>query len=27
MQWPVEITETELFKRIEQMPKAKTRIF
>jgi len=27
MEWPVEITETEFFKRIEQMPKAKTRIF
>jgi len=27
MEWPVEITETEFFKRLEQMPKAKTRIF
>jgi len=27
MEWPVEITESEFFQRIEQMPKAKTRIF
>lgn len=27
MEWPVKITETEFFKRIERMPKAKTRIF
>jgi len=26
MEWPVKITETEFFKRIEQLPKAKTRI-
>jgi len=27
MEWPVEITETEFFKRIERLPKARTRIF